>query len=69
MGTLEAFSPGPRLASGGPRTGRGPWESRAFVEDFRPPHPSTGAVHAVMSVVRQDPRARLHGDAPWRRVG
>jgi len=28
------------LASGGPRTGRGPLESRAFVEGYRPPHPN-----------------------------
>jgi len=52
QGRIQAFSPGPR----------------AFVVDFRPPCPSTGTAHAGIMVVRQDLRARLHGDAPWWRV-
>ena len=52
MGTLSAFSPGPR----------------AFVEGYRPPHPGAGTAHAGRLAVRQNLCARLHGDAPWRRV-
>jgi hypothetical protein len=39
-----------------------------FVVDCRPPHPSAEAAHAGRLAVRQDLRARLHGDAPWQRV-
>ena len=43
QGRTQAFSPGPR----------------AFVEGYRPPHSSTGTVHAGRGAVRQNLRARL----------
>ena len=58
------FTPG----SGGSRIGRGPWETRAFVVDSVPHYPNKiEQFTRGGEVVRQNLRARLHGDAPWRR--
>jgi len=56
------------FAPGGPRAGRGPWETRAFVVDSVPHYPNKiEQFTRGGEVVRQNLRARLHGDAPWRR--
>jgi hypothetical protein len=47
---------------------RSPWESRAFPGGSRPPGPQRDSTADVVGIAKHHGRrARLHGDAPWRR--